>query len=221
MMITTHPAANEKYPTREQWLEAAVTALRPLLHEVKETFLGDMRATEAQPFDVPEVRVSVGWPSKGGTRSKGKVIGQCWKGSVAMDGHPQVFISPILRPTSPIEVLGVLLHELIHAWDDCQSGHRGRFARTARAVGLAGKMTATEVEEDSELYARLRKILEDLGTFPHSGIIFEEMEKVAGKQSTRMLKLECPNDGYIVRTTQKWLDVGMPSCPCGETLELA
>src|SRR5690349_18876077 len=164
MTLVAHPSANPIYPTREQWLEAAVTALRPLLAEVD--------------AEVGEVRVSVGWPSKGGTRSKGKVIGQCWKGSVAIDGNPQIFISPILRPTSPIEVLGVLLHEMIHAWDDCESGHKGAFAKTAKAVGLKGKMTATVVEEDSDLHARLLTILRDLGTYPHSGLQFEEMEKV-------------------------------------------
>lgn len=34
-----------------------------------------------------------------------------------------------------------------------------------------------------------------------------------------MLKVVCPDDGYIVRTTQKWLDIGMPFCPCGEQME--
>jgi len=31
------------------------------------------------------------------------------------------------------------------------------------------------------------------------------------------LKLECGECGYTVRTTRKWIDVGMPVCPCGET----
>ena len=45
--------------------------------------------------------------------------------------------------------------------------------------------------------------------------------EAAGSQTTRMLKLECPDDGYIVRTTQKWIDVGLPTCPCGTEMELA
>lgn len=36
-----------------------------------------------------------------------------------------------------------------------------------------------------------------------------------------MLKLVCPEDGYTVRTTRKWLEVGQPSCPCGLELEEA
>jgi len=34
-----------------------------------------------------------------------------------------------------------------------------------------------------------------------------------------MIKVVCPEDGYIVRTTAKWLEVGMPSCPCGTQME--
>jgi hypothetical protein len=41
------------------------------------------------------------------------------------------------------------------------------------------------------------------------------------KQSTRMLKLECTNCGYTVRTTQKWIEVGLPTCCCGSDMEVA
>jgi hypothetical protein len=33
------------------------------------------------------------------------------------------------------------------------------------------------------------------------------------KQSTRMLKAECPECGYTIRLTKKWADVGLPRCP--------
>lgn len=194
--------------TREQWLEAAVTKLRPLFAEID--------------VDLPAVRVSVGWPSKGGTRSKGKVIGQCWKSTVATDGIPQLFISPILGGDAmeDAKLIGVLCHELIHAWDDCESGHRGAFAKTAKALGLEGKMTATTVGDD--LLRRITEIQRELGAYPHAALRFEEMEKVAGKQTTRMLKCECPEHGYIVRTTAKWLDeLGAPRCPCGQEMEPA
>lgn len=200
--------------TREQWLESAVLQLRPLLDEVKDVFLGDEREPASGGRDLPAVRVSVGWPSRGGTASKGKVIGQCWKSVVATDGVAQIFMSPILGD-DVVKLLGVLLHEIIHAWDDCEAGHKGRFARTARALGLRGKMTATVVEVGSELFDELTVIAEGLGEYPHAILRFEEMEKQRKSQPTRMLKLECPEDGYIVRTTQKWLDVGVPTCPCG------
>jgi hypothetical protein len=30
-----------------------------------------------------------------------------------------------------------------------------------------------------------------------------------------MLKLECEDCGYVVRTTQKWIEMGSPTCYCG------
>lgn len=48
-----------------------------------------------------------------------------------------------------------------------------------------------------------------------------EPPPVPKKQSTRMLKVICPGCGYTVRTTQKWIDIGLPTCPCGEEMEVA
>lgn len=177
--------------TREAWLNRAVEALR------EHVFIP---AGE----HVPPVRVSVGWP-KGGR----KVIGQCWKTDAAEDEVSQVFISPVLKDMA--EVLETLVHELVHAVDNCESGHRGEFKRIAVEVGLEGKMTATHA--GAELLATLMEVAEELGEYPHAALT----PALSGvkKQSTRMLKVECPDDGYIVRTTQKWLDIGTPTCPCG------
>jgi len=182
--------------TREGWLNRAVEALR------EHVFIP---AGE----HVPPVRVSVGWP-KGGR----KVIGQCWKTTAAADEVSQVFISPVLH--EPAEVLETLVHELVHAVDNCESGHRGEFRRIAKEVGLEGKMTATHA--GAELLATLMEVAEELGEYPHAALT----PALSGvkKQGVRMLKVVCPEDGYIVRTTQKWLDIGTPTCPCGTTMEL-
>lgn len=184
--------------TREAWLTAAVKALTPVL-----------TATGAA---VPTVRVSVGFP--GGRGRKNAVIGQCWAAEAATDGVAQVFVSPTI--VEPVQVLATLLHELIHAVDGNKSGHRGAFASIAREVGLTGKMTATTPGE--ALSARLTTISDGLGMFPHAAL----RTGVSGAhkpQGTRMLKVECPACGYTVRTTQKWLDIGTPSCPCGGSME--
>lgn len=186
------------HATREAWLTAAVTALTPPL-----TALG---------ASVPPVRVSVGFP--GGRGRKNAVIGQCWAAEAATDKVAQVFISPTI--VDPVQVLATLLHELIHAVDGNKSGHKGQFARIARAVGLTGKMTATVPGE--VLTASLTAVLDGLGAFPHAALR-PGAEGAHKPQGTRMLKVQCPADGYTVRTTAKWLDVGLPTCPCGETME--
>jgi hypothetical protein len=191
-----------KYSTREEWLIAAVEALAPIFAEVNET--------------LPTVRVSVGWP--GGNGRKNSVIGQCWSTAASADGVAQLFISPVLDDGS--RVVDVLAHELIHAIDDCTSGHKGRFAKIAKAIGLEGKMTATVA--GFELKKQLDVIVDGLGDYPHAALV--NPGEGIKKQSTRMLKVECAEgSGYVVRMTRKWLDeYGTPACPChGEPMNEA
>lgn len=196
-MTHTTAAAPVAHVNREAWLTAAVAALRPIFGEAGV----ELPAT---------VNVSCGFP---GGKSIHKVIGQCWSTAASADGAAQVFVSPMLSDV--VDVLAVLVHELIHAWDDCKSGHKGAFAKAAKRVGLTGKMTATVAGD--ELRERLAAIADELGAYPHAGMA-AAMGTVK-KQSTRMLKLECPRDGYVVRTTRKWLDeLGAPSCPCGSEM---
>lgn len=179
--------------TREEWLTDAIAALRPMFAEIDKT--------------LPAVRVSVGWP--GGRGKKNTVIGQCWPTGLAKDGVAQVFISPVLDDA--VRVLDVLLHELVHVVDNCENGHKAPFARMAKALGLTGKMTATVASD--ELAEQLTAIADDLGVYPHAAL--SGSSPLVKKQGTRMLKVECPEDGYVVRTTAKWIEVGLPVCPCG------
>lgn len=190
------------HETREAWLVAAVEALAPLYAEIGE--------------ELPTVRVSVGWP--GGNGRKNSVIGQCWATAASADKVAQLFISPVLDEA--VRVLDVLAHELIHAIDDNTSGHKGRFAKIAKKIGLTGKMTATVAGD--ELKARLDEIAAELGDYPHAALV--NPGEGVKKQSTRMLKVECSEgSGYVVRMTRKWLDeFGTPSCPChGEPMDEA
>jgi hypothetical protein len=184
---------------RETWLINAVEHLAPLIHD----------STDLRPCDV---RVSVGWPSSRGISTKQATIGQCWPSKATTDGVQQIFISPVLN--NGRHVLATLVHELIHAYDDCASGHKGAFARAAKAVGLEGKMTATVVTDGSELDGKLQVILGEIGDFPSAGIKPAAREEKV--QSTRMLKVECEACDCVVRMTRKWLDeVGPPRCGCG------
>ncbi|GAB3437541.1 hypothetical protein [Actinophytocola sediminis] len=204
--------------TREAWLEAAIEALRPRFAEVG--------------MDLPErMHVSVGF-GYGASRENGIILGQCWARSTSEDGANHLFISPQIGETSV--VLGVLMHELIHAADDCQSGHKGAFAEAATRLGLEGKMT--EALPSVALQAELICLAETIGEYPH-GVLNPVAQRVPvdptgapaptpgrvhsgpTKQSTRMLKVVCAQDGYTVRTTAKWLEIGYPACPCGAVMQ--
>jgi hypothetical protein len=71
-----------------------------------------------------EVKVSVEFPS---TVQRAAVLGQCWSTKSAVDGINQIFIAPHLQ--TPFDFLDTLVHELVHAVDDCQSGHGENFKK--------------------------------------------------------------------------------------------
>lgn len=182
--------------TREEWLVAATTALKP-------SFLETGSA-------IPEkVRVTCGWPSHGG-RAKKRVTGECWPAKKSADAHFEIFIAPTLAAS--IEVLGTLVHELVHAAVGLDAGHKAEFRKVATELGLEGKMTETAV--GSELEARLHDLAEKLGDYPHAEI--DPTQKTT--QSTRMLKIQCPACGWMARTSKKWMDLGLPTCACGEQM---
>lgn len=200
---------------REAWLHNAIDALRPRFIEI------------GMPLP-DKLHVSVGF-GYGAKRESAVVLGQCWARRASEDGVNHIFLSPELDDTA--RVLDVLLHELIHAADDNQSGHKGAFAEAATRLGLEGKMTATVASVT--LAAELMCMADALGAYPHGKLnatvarvkapVGPDGKQVPahsgpGKQTTRMLKVVCPADGYTVRTTAKWLAVGMPSCPCGEVM---
>jgi len=180
--------------TREQWLQQAVRRLTP-------TF------TRAGVV-VPDVAVSVGWP--GGRGKKANVIGQCWPPSSTADGRPAIFISPALTGKDPVNILATLTHELVHAVG-CP-GHKGKFVKLARDVGLVKPWTATRAGD--ALAIALDAHADKLGPFPHAAVRSGLGVGLGPEvQSTRMLKVYCPDDGYTLRTTRKWLDVAIPDCP--------
>ncbi len=186
--------------TREQWLIEASKFLDRLI--------------ESAGFEPKPVRPSVGFPSKRALSKAKRVIGQCWASSCSGDGAAQIFIHPTL--TDSVEVLGVLLHEQAHAAVGTECGHKGPFAKLARAVGLEGKLTAT-VPGDT-LTAKLSTIAAALGAYPQSTFTPGLTHK---PQGTRMIKVVCGECGYAIRTTQKWIDIGVPTCPCGLQMEVA
>jgi len=113
--------ATNTRPTRETWLLTGEDRLRPIFAE--------------QGHEVPEVKVAVGWPATG---QHSRSIGKCWPTRNSNDGINPFFIVQSLG--SPVEVLDVLAHELVHAVDDCKHGHSEAFKTIALSVGLQGKM---------------------------------------------------------------------------------
>lgn len=188
---------NKGNSVRIEWLERAYSMLRDAL----------------LPEAPGEVTISFGFPSKNARRGKNQRLGEyapilkdCKAGPGIVSLNPAIF-------DNPSRVLDVLLHEMIHATrpDD---GHRGQFGKLARRVGLVGKLTATTA--GPELQVSLDTMLDQLPPMPTG---YGDINAGRKKQSTRMLKYECPGCGQIVRAATDCLNITCEDC--GVHYELA
>jgi hypothetical protein len=185
---------------REQWLEKATAKFRPEF--------------EKAGFPLPEkIRVSCGFPSSKARARRNMAIGEHWSPKASCDQTHEIFISPVLN--DELSVLATLVHELCHAATD-GDGHKGRFPASAKALKLEGKPTATFGGDTFK--QSFAPIFKTLGEYPHAKL--NAMANLK-KQGTRMLKAQCPACEYTVRLTAKWAEMGLPTCICGEELELA
>ena len=172
--------------TREDYLNKGVTELSILFATYGHT--------------IPDVRVSCSWPGGGSAR---KCIGECWARKASAADVNEIFISPTVDDS--IRALDVLTHELIHAVDDCEHGHRKEFTRIMRAIGLEGKPTATHAGQ--RLHGELSKIAATLGEYPH-----KKVTPAGPKQKGRQLKAICNDCGAVWRMSNQWLQQ-VTACP--------
>lgn len=186
---------------REEWLQQLTDKMRPIF--------------EGVGHPLPEkIRASCGFPSRGALATKKRRIGEAWSSDSSEDQTCETFVSPMV--SDALEVAAIQVHELCHCAAGVKNGHRKPFPSIAKAVGLEGKMTATVAGED--LKSTLQIFIDEIGLFPHAKLVHSSSPK---KQGTRMILVKCPmpDCGYQVRTTRKWIEYGLPTCPCGEKMK--
>lgn len=184
--------------TREEYLTKAAHKI------LSDIITKSVRALEYD-YPVPTFRVSVGYAPGWRAGARRKTMAVCFKKKVSKGGVNEIFVTP--ENDDVIRVLADLAHELIHAYDDCESGHQGFFAHVARHIGLEGKLTSTHA--GAELTADLRRIADELGPYPHRAMQVKGIKK----DGTRQLKVSCDDCGMIFRTSRKWMD-HVVACPC-------
>ncbi len=182
---------------REEYLKRAIAILS--------------RRFEANSYVVPAVKVSVGFPGGGSAKKR---IGEHWSPESSDDKMGSIFISPVLSDS--IEVLGVLVHEMVHAVAGNKAGHGPVFKRIATAMGLTGKMRSTTIGPELESFIRT-EVIQLIGDYPHAKLNLSMGRK---KQTTRLIKQVCNSCEYIVRSSQSVIDTHGPViCPgCHETM---
>jgi hypothetical protein len=192
--------------TREGWL-----------NEAAELILLFILAPATAIDTACKVKVSVGFTGVKGA-SNTKALGSCFRKSCSTEGFNEIYISPICDDS--LEILGTLAHELIHAIDDCQSGHKGFFAKVARKIGLIGPLTATSA--GPALAAKLESFIGLLGPIPHARLDLRDVKK----QKNRNILCSC-SCGFKFRTAQAQIDLVLakheeiicPSCLNPMTVE--
>ena len=102
-----------------------------------------------------------------------------WANKSSDDEIAQIFVSPAVSET--LNVLATLTHELVHAVDDCASGHKAGFIKIASQIGFEPKYTSSENRSDT-LTETLQEIAEQLGDFPHAAIRRPKVLHAQGRQ---------------------------------------
>lgn len=111
---------NEFDGSREEWGEAVIEAAIPYL-----TSLG------IEPPGDRNIRIAI-------APLRGNLLGLCYSSGKSLDGNTNL-ITLSSDQGEPLELVHTCIHELLHAWDDCNSGHRGRWKRWADTVGIAAQ----------------------------------------------------------------------------------
>jgi len=180
------------HTTREGWLQDATKALCPYF--------------ESLGYKLPEnIRHAIAFTS-GGKRG---MEGECWHPESSADGHYEIFIRP--DNDAPLDVLGILVHELIHTLLPLDAKHGKPFRDVALRIGLEGKMTHTK--PTAPLLERLTVMADALGPLPHGALNFAGGADRPRKSGAKYLKAECgASCGYTIRLIAKWAKFGMPLC---------
>jgi hypothetical protein len=183
--------------TTQEWTAGAVAMLTEW---IRDTVPGvDTRAV---------LQVTVGpMPRKRGARGTGdpSVLGLCEYSVLPSAAKTGRQITVTDTESSPVEVLHIIAHELIHAFMPVDEGHGKRFEAAVRLIGLTGKPSATRPGPDFKVVAR--EIVAVLGDYPHRAVKVRRP-----RQGNPMHKVVCSAGcGCIVRASSKW--VGTPDEP--------
>ena len=186
---------------REEWLNTAISHLRPIFSDA------GIRLPKT-------VCASVGWPSSG---LRSTTIAESWPKIASRDRVNNIFVSPQLGDEKSI--LTVLVHELVHVSLDCADQHGRLYQDRAARVGLVAPWRESIASD--WLSTALDEIREQMPEpYPSNGF-----KSTAAAYSfpakNYQVRVECPGCGYLIRTTQKWISTGLPTCACGEVMEAA
>jgi hypothetical protein len=169
---------------REQWLAKLAAMALPKI------------AAQLEMADEePAVKLSCGFPAQQGARKK--IGAQLIPPAASDDFNAEIFISPEIAES---EAVAKLVLPLLAA------ATTGDFKRGA-AYRSALSRTRLNGERLPEWAA---SIVAKMPAYPHAAITLPDRKK----QSTRLIKVACTRDNYIVRASRSTVEaMGCPICP--------
>ena len=177
---------NIQTQTREQWLNQASELLL-------DTVIFPAIKARDLIFPILSYKVSLGTLT-----AKTKTLGVCFAPSASEENISEIFIAPFTNDSALI--CATLAHELIHALDHNENGHKGRFATLARAIDLQGNLTATTA--GATLTESILDIVDAIGDIPHAKLDTNQRPK----QKNRSLKVACQSCDFKFNASQKQID---------------
>jgi hypothetical protein len=181
--------------SREHWLNVAADIMISEL------------ITPVVEITPPLIRYSLTAPKSTGNK-KGAILGECWNRVASSDGYNEIFITANMDDS--LEILAVLLHEQLHAFDNNQSGHGAPFQKLCRLTGLIGgnngrsKNSYTCTVASEPLKIALQAIIDRIGNIPHAAMNTALSGKP--KQKNRQLLVKCNTCEFKFRASQKIID---------------
>ncbi len=206
-----------------------VQSLAPLIEEAERTL---KEAIKFFALKTTPESITVTIQTKGRKNAVGWFWADRWitpgktkKGSVP--AHNEINMSAELLSSHDMGEL--LLHELAHAENhtcgtkDCSGRvHNKHFKSMAERLGLEVKPRDKSVGYGYTDLAQAGKDFLKKITFKRE--LFTSCRVTNGPKAAtggRLLKLECGGCGYVIRSTQKWIDIGTPTCPCGDEFHVS
>jgi len=172
----------------KDWLEDALVEVKGLFAE--------------HGYDVPPVKVTLGFTSKG---LRSSTVGECWPRVASTSDINHIFISP--ANTSSEGIISTLIHECIHAIDNCEHGHGKEFKSIALRVGFKVPMRSTPAGE--ELKQRIAEIIGRIGEYRGSTIKASHQPRLQKPPA----RAKCQECGYTITMLKQFLNQGPPLCP--------
>lgn len=183
---------NDRYPTREQWLEAGVELLSKRYFFKTSMKLGP-------------ISVSCGVPSLV------NCVGECWPKETTKGSSTPIFICP--SHPDGVAALDTLLHELVHACVGCAEGHGKEFQRVCGLVGLTeGKPKSASA--NAETIEVLKGMVDELGPFPNVPLNKTKPKKPSTPKPKRVKLFSPVNEDYMIEIREDLLEASEPPlCP--------